>query len=51
MTGHSSTEPVIRRDARNSARASEYFWVAYAAKPAASRTAATLDASRRAIRE
>ena len=51
MTGHSSTPPVIRRAARNSASASLYFWLAYAAKPAASRTAATRDASRSAIRE
>ena len=51
MTGHSSTLPVIRRAARNSASASAYFCVAYAAKPAASRTAATLEASRSAILE
>ncbi len=41
MTGHSSTDPVIRRAAWNSARASLYFWLAYAANPPASRTAAT----------
>ncbi len=51
MTGHSSTPPLIRRAARNSASASEYFCVAYAAKPAASRTAATREASRRATLE
>ncbi len=51
ISGHSSTVPVIRRAARNSASASAYFCVAYAANPAASRTAATREASRRAIRE
>ncbi len=51
ITGHSSTAPVIRRAARNSASASEYFWLAYAANPAASRTAATRDARRRATLE
>ncbi|CAM5726089.1 hypothetical protein SALBM311S_03131 [Streptomyces alboniger] len=51
MTGHRSTFPVIRRAARNSASASLNFWFAYAANPAASRTAATRDASRRATLE
>ena len=51
ITGHSSTVPVIRRVARNSASASVYRCVAYAAKPAASRTAATREASRSAMRE
>lgn len=51
MTGQSSTDPVMRRAARNSASASLYLCVAYAANPAASRTAATRDASRSATFE
>jgi hypothetical protein len=43
--------PVIRLAARNSASASPYFWLAYDANPAASRTAATRDASRSATLE